>query len=100
MMREKIKNTLKITCNSIDLTTLKNIEFYVKQRHFFGCYTPFVVNESEMSVVIPFSDAKKLEPGTVELQFAFTTADGEPDASNVVIKDVEELLKEVGYDPV
>lgn len=100
MMREKIQNTLKITCNSVDLTTLKNIEFYVKQRHFFGCYTPFVVNESEMSVTIPFSDAKKLEPGTVKLQFAFTTADGVPDASDVVEMEVDEFLKEVGYDPV
>lgn len=100
MMREKIQNTLKITCNSVDLTTLKNIEFYVKQRHFFGCYTPFVVSASEMSVIIPFSDAKKLEKGTVQLQFAFTTADGVPDASDVVEKEVDELLKEVGYDAV
>ncbi len=100
LMREKIKNTLKITCNSVDLTTLNNIEFYVKQGRFFGCYTPVVVSASEMVVTIPFSDAKKLTKGTAELQFAFTTAEGAPDASDVVKHEVADLLKEVGYDSV
>lgn len=99
-MREKIKNTLKITCTDVDLTTLKNIEFYVKQRHFFGCYTPLVVSASEMAVTIPFSDAKRLVKGTADLQFAFITAEGVPDASDVVTVEVADLLKEVGYDPL
>ena len=99
-MREKIENTLKIVCNGIDLRTLTNIEFYVKQGRFFGCYTPTVVSESEMVVTIPFSDATKLAKGAAELQFAFTTAEGVPDASNVVKHEVADLLKEVGYDPV
>lgn len=99
-MREKIKNTLKITCDDVDLTTLTNIEFYVKQRNFYGCYTPLVVSASEMVVTIPFSDAKKMEKGTAELQFAFTTAEGVPDASDVVRIEVANMLKGVGYDPV
>ena len=97
-MREKIKNTLKITCDDVDLTTVKNIEFYVKQGRFFGCYTPTVISASEMLVTIPFSDARKLKKGTAELQFAFTTAEGTPDASDVIKHEVADLLKEVGYD--
>ena len=55
-MREKIQNTLKITCPDLDLTTVSNIEFYVKQPNFFGCYTPTVVSANEMVVTIPFAD--------------------------------------------
>lgn len=96
-MREKIENRLKITCDSVDLTTLTNIEFYVRQANFFGCYVPSVISPSEMVVVIPFEDAKKLRTGNVKLQFAFTDQNGNPDASGVVNMDVGELLKEVGY---
>ena len=99
-MREKIENRLKITCDDVDLTTLTNIEFYVKQLKFFGCYTPRVISSSEMLVVIPLEDAKKLKDGEAELQFAFTNADGNPDASNVRKVNVGELLKEVGYGSV
>ena len=99
-MREKIENNLKITCDSVDLTTLTNIEFYVKQGRFFGCYKPTVISESEMLVTIPFSDAKKLTEGTAKLQFAFTTSEGVPDASDVETVEVADFLKEVGYDSV
>ena len=96
-MREKIQNRLKITCESIDLTTLTNIEFYVRQSYFYGCYVPNVISPSEMVVIIPLEDAKKLRTGNVKLQFAFTDQNGNPDASNVVTMTVNELLKEVGY---
>lgn len=99
-MREKIENQLKITCTDIDLTTLTNIEFYVKQLRFFECYTPIVTSSSEMVVTIPFEDAKKLTGGTAELQFAFTDAEGNHDASEIVKMKVDDLLKEVGYDPI
>lgn len=98
-MREKIKNTLKIICTDLDLTTVKNVEFYVKQPHFFGCYTPVVVSANEMHVDIPFADARRLTKGTVKLQFAFAFADGTPGASDVEITKVNELLKGAGYDP-
>lgn len=99
-MREKIENTLKITCSDVDLTTLTNIEFYVKQARFFGCYTPVVISPTEMAVTIPFEDAQNLKHGKAELQFAFTDAEGKPDASDVVVMGVGDLLKEVGYDPI
>ena len=99
-MRKKIRNTLKITCNDLDLKTLGNLEFYVKQPDFFGCYTPAVLGAHEMVVTIPFDDAKRLRSGKVELQFAFVYENGTPDASDIVETTVEDLLKERGYDPV
>lgn len=96
-MRKKIENHLKITCEDVDLTTISNIEFYVKQIRFFGCYKPSVISSNEMLVIIPFEDAKKLQYGTVELQFAFTDANGNPDASEIVECEVGDLLREVGY---
>lgn len=96
-MREKIENLLKITCEDVDLTTLTNIEFYVKQARFFGCYTPHVISPTEMTVKIPMVDAKKLVEGEVKLQFAFTDAEGNPRASEPVKGTVGELLKEMGY---
>jgi hypothetical protein len=53
-----------------------------------------------MTVIIPFEDAKKMHSGKAELQFAFTDANGNHDASEIVEKEVSDLLKEVGYDPV
>jgi hypothetical protein len=97
-MREKIQNQIKITCEDIDLTELTNIEFYVRQFRFFGCYTPYVISATEMVVTIPFEDAKKLKQGKVELQFAFVDKNGVPNASDVVTETVAELLKESGYD--
>lgn len=98
-MREKIKNILQIVCSDLDLTTVKNIEFYVKQPSFFGCYTPVVVSAYEMHVEIPYADARRLTQGAVKLQFAFAFADGTPGASDVVTTEVNELLKGAGYDP-
>ena len=97
MMRKKIENRLLVTCNDIDLTKLTNVEFYVRQPKFFGCYTPEVISQHEMYVVIPFEDAKKMRSGKVELQFAFTDAYGNPDASEVVEHEVNDFLREVGY---
>ena len=99
-MREKIQNTLKIGCDGIDLTTLSNIEFYVWQQTFFGCYAPTVLSSTEMVVIIPFEDAMKLREGQVELQFAYTDANGVPDASDISNVSVERFLKEAGYDPI
>ena len=87
-MREKIENLLKITCEDIDLTTLTNIEFYVKQLRFFECYVPIVLSSTEMAVIIPFEDAKRLTHDTVELQFAFTDSEGNPNASEILRMEV------------
>lgn len=102
MIRQRIKNTLSITCDGIDFSTISNIEFYVSQgKHFFRQYTPTVVSGSEMVVAIPFEDAQELHAGNVvRLQFAFTDADGNARASDVVDISVGALLKEAGYAPV
>jgi hypothetical protein len=99
-MHEKIENSLTITCEDADLTKLSNIEFYVRQLNFFGCYTPTVVSPNEMLVVIPFEDAMKMVNGKAKLQFAFTDENGTPDASEVLEVQVGDLLKEAGYAPV
>lgn len=99
-MREKIRNDLYIRCEGVDLTTVSNIEFYVRQKRFFRQYTPTVINAGEMTVEIPYEDAKELMVGAVQLQFAFTREDGTADASGIVAASVSELLKEAGYDPV
>jgi hypothetical protein len=99
-MREKIQNTLKIACKGLDLTTISNIEFYVTQTGFYGCYVPEVVSPTEMVVIVPFEDAKRLKRGKVELQFAFTDANGIPNAVDPIEEDVGKLLKGMGYDPV
>jgi hypothetical protein len=99
-MREKIQNRLKISVNGIDLTKLRNIEFYVRQTGFFGCYAPEVSSPTEMLVIVPYNDAMRLRKGNVDLQFAFVNEYGDPEASGVVTVPVEQLLKEAGYDPL
>lgn len=98
-LRKKIENQLKIACKGVDLTKVSNIEFYVKQDNFFRCYTPIIVSATEMAVIIPFEDAKQLKMGRVRLQFAFVNENGIPDASNIVVRHVQDFLKEAGYDP-
>lgn len=100
MIREKIQNQLKITCEDIDLTEISNIEFYVRQFVSFFCYTPSVLSSTEMTVTIPFEDAKKLKDGEAKLQFAFVDKNGVPRASDIVTVSVRDLLKEGGYNPV
>jgi hypothetical protein len=100
MIREKIRNHSKATCEDVDLTKVTDIEFYVKQLSFVGTYTPEVISEHEMAVTIPFEDARRLMRGKAKLQFAFVDENGAPRASNAIEVDVAELLKGEGYDPV
>lgn len=101
-MRQKIRNTVYIDANGVDLTTLTDIQVYVKQprtRSLFFQYVPTVVDAGTMFFEMPKADADRLVPGEVLLQFAFTYPDGTPDASDVYHGTVEELLKEDGYEP-
>ena len=100
MIREKIQNQIKVTCEDVDLTKIADIEFYVKQLSFVGTYTPDVISEHEMVVTIPFEDAMRLMRGKAKLQFAFVDENGVPRASDPIEVDVTELLKGEGYDPV
>lgn len=97
-MRQRIANTVSISVDGVDLTAISNIEFYVRQNGLFFEYVPTVVNASTMIVIIPKEDADLLMPAFVRLQFAYTNADGRPDASDVLAISVAELLKTEGYD--
>lgn len=97
-MREKMENRLHIEVSGVDLRTLEDLEFYVRQGTCFWQYAPTVISETEMVVIIPFEDAMKLRPGSVLLQFAYTQA-GTPDATDPQSITVGELLKKMGYAP-
>lgn len=99
-MRHRIENSLQITCEDVDLTTISNIEFYVRQPGFFREYRPEVVSAKEMLVHIPFEDAMELRPSDAMLQFAYTDSNGVPRATEIEEIPVSALLKEAGYDPV
>lgn len=96
-MNRRIKNTLQISCVGVDLTTVSNIEFYVRQEKLFFLYIPTVTSANTMVVTIPFKDAMELRAERVELQFAFTDADGNPIPSEIKRIPVGDLLKEAGY---
>ena len=98
-MKNKIQNRLHILCESVDLTGISGIEFYLRQGTLFKQYEPVVISESEMLVTIPHEDAMELTSSAVQLQFAFTDAEGNPRATEVERIPVGVLLKEAGYDP-
>lgn len=99
-MRRKIENNILVNVEGVDLTTVSNIEFYVKQPALFLEYIPRVISAGQMIVKIPYEDAMKLKLGGVSLQFAYTDASGTPNATDTIIASVKELLKEDGYDTV
>lgn len=98
-MRQRIENNIKITVGGVDLTTLSQLEFYIRQDDRFFQYTPRVLNAEELLVTVPLEDALRLMPGRVKLQLAFLTQEGVPDASGIAEVPVEEFLKERGYEP-
>ena len=100
-MRERIRNELHIEVEGVDLTTVRNIEFYVRQgKCFFRTYPAIVVSPTEMTVSIPFEDAMQLTSSSmVLLQFAFVDVNGTPRASEPAAESVGVLLKKAGYDP-
>ena len=98
-MRQRIENYLSVTVEGVDLTTVQDPVFWVKQSNVFLDYVPEVADSGTMLVHIPKEDAVKLREGTVDVQFAFTTQDGRPLASDIAKVSVERLLKEAGYGP-
>lgn len=100
-MRCRIENRLNILTQEVDFTKATDIEFYVKQDKLFFQYTPEVIDENNLMVVIPFDDAEKLAAGNkVILQYAFTDENGNKIASNTVTQVVQDLIKEEGYNPL
>lgn len=98
-MRQRIENYLAVTVDGVDLTTVQDYVFWVKQSSVFLEYVPEIADSSTMLVHIPKEDAMKLRNSDVEMQFAFTTQDGRPLASDIVRMSVDRLLKEAGYGP-
>ena len=98
-MRQRIENYLSVTVEGVDLTTVTDPVFWVKQTSVFLEYVPDIADSGTMLVHIPKEDAVKLREGTVDVQFAFTTQDGRALASDIVRVDVKRLLKEAGYGP-
>ena len=98
-MRQRIENKVLLTCTDVDLNSLSNLEVYIRQGHLFFQYVPAVQSSTEMIVTIPYDDAMKLKNDKVKIQFAFTDADGNHDASVIKEASVDALLKEGGYDP-
>lgn len=97
-MREKIRNVLNVEVEGEDLTTVSDIEFYIRQGNTFFEYVPTVVNANEMVVIIPKKDADQLRANTLsKLQFAYTDKNGNPIASDIVEDYVDQLLKSEGY---
>lgn len=98
-MRQRIENYLSVTVEGVDLTTVQDPVFWVKQSSVFLEYVPEIADSGTMLVHIPREDAMRLWEGSVEVQFAFTTQDGRPLASDIVKMSVARLLKEAGYGP-
>ena len=98
-MRQRIENYLSVTVDGVDLTTVHDYVFWLKQSSVFLEYVPEVVDSSNMLVYIPKEDAMKLRNSDVEMQFAFTTKEGRAFASDIVRMSVDRLLKEAGYGP-
>lgn len=98
-MRQRIENYLSVTVEGVDLTTVQDPVFWVKQSNVFLEYVPEVADSGTMLVHILKEDAMKLWNSDVEMQFAFTTQDGRALASDIAKVSVERLLKEAGYGP-
>lgn len=99
-MRERIKNSIYVEVEGVDLTTISNVEFYVRQKpEFYEKYPVNIASASEMVVTIPFEDAMRLTTGPAQLQFAFVDERGTPRASDIVVEDVGRLLAKEGYNP-
>ena len=98
-MFQKVKNIVHVNVEGVKLTTLKNIEFYVRQGGLFFSYVTSVISDEEIIVEIPKGDADRLkftEP--VRLQFIGTDPSGVPVPVPVVETTVNELLAPEGYD--
>lgn len=98
-MRQRIENKITIDVTGADdLTTVSNLVIWIYQPLAKLEYTPMVVSAEQLLVTIPFEDAMKLRSeNTAEIQIAYTDADGNKKASDIVTIAVKRLLDEEGY---
>lgn len=104
-MIQRIENNLYIPVEGVDLAGATKLEFYIKQGSFYEQYVPIIADTgpetSAISVRIPYKDAMKLSAASdCKIQLAFTDENGNPRASEILVVDVEGLLKHEGYNPV
>ena len=92
-----IKNTLTIRVKDAALTSAANIEFYLRQGTLFYQYTPTVIDDECLVVIVPREDTEKMLRGRILCQLVFTDKDGNNRASRPKACEVECLLKEDGY---
>lgn len=98
-MQKGIENTLLITVDGAELTRVRKLELYLRQGALFFQYAPQIVDASTMRVTIPKTDAVLLQQERyVQLQAAWTDADGAPTATEIAAVPVEDFLKAGGYD--
>lgn len=98
-MRQKIENKIHIEVEGApDLTKANDLVIWVEQNDKTREYTPSVVSETELLVVVPFNDCCSLNCGlSAKIQLAGIDEDGNAFSSDPVNVSVGELLKKEGY---
>jgi len=96
-MIQKIKNTILINVTGQTFTTCTNFKVYVSQIDILKEYVPSVISNTQVSFVIPATDALLFREGSCKIQMAWTDADGNPRATRVATTVVEELLSNGVY---
>lgn len=98
-MQKGIENTLLITVDGAELSGARKPELYLRQGELFLQYAPQIVDASTLRVTVPKADAQRLRHDQyVQLQAAWTDADGAPTVTEIAAVPVEDFLKAGGYD--
>ena len=101
-MFQKMLNYVTINIPELDLTTVTDIEVTFKQKStgteltYSGSGSLELIDEHTLTVKIPKVDTMQLNRTDVAGQVMFKE-NGIPNATQVFIASVEELLKEEGY---
>ena len=101
-MFQKMLNYVTINIPELDLTTVTDIEVTFKQKStgteltYSGSGSLELINDHSLTVKIPKDDAMRLNRTDVAGQVMFKE-NGVPNATQVFVTSVDELLKEDGY---
>ena len=102
-MFQRMRGTVSITLDGVDVTTVSDIEVKLIQEDtgvemLFSGSDVAIAEASTISVEIPKDIAMQLEVAPLRGQVMFTHTDtGYPDASKPFTVPVSELIKEEGY---
>lgn len=108
MINQGTDNCLKLTCESVDFVSSRDVTVWIQQSNIrleykteaeeVGDGYVRIVGEHELSVFIPLKDAIRLRHQTpVKLQVGMVPEEGLPCISEILTVGVRELLKETGY---